>query len=158
MNCQTQNAVSRTLTQRSARRRGVLLSVAMAGTLAAFAVAQDSSAPSSAAAVQPDKAKAYYHYSLGHLLAERGALYNRADLLSEAIDEMELALQYDPSSTYLSMELADLYANTNRWQSELQEVEDNARRNPNDPAARRLLGRLYVRLLSGEREIGRAHV
>jgi tetratricopeptide (TPR) repeat protein len=105
----------------------------------------------SAAPVQPDKAKAYYHYSLGHMLAERGVLYNRPELLSQAIGEMELALRYDPASTYLSMELADLYANTGRWRSALQEVEDNVRRNPNDPAARRLLGRLYVRLLTADR-------
>ena len=101
--------------------------------------------------VQPDKAKAYYHYSLGHMLQERGAMFNRPELLTQAMDELELALKYDPTSSYVSMELADLYAATGRWRSALQEVEDNVRRNPKDPAARRLLGRLYVRLLSGDR-------
>ncbi|MBI4480276.1 MAG: tetratricopeptide repeat protein [Acidobacteria bacterium] len=135
----------------------IVLSVALTSWLAASAAAQTAgsagSAVSGAAAppVQPDKAKAYYHYSLGHLLQERGALFNRPELMSQAMDEMQLALQYDPSSSFLSMELADLYAATGRWRSALQEVEDNVRRNPNDPAARSLLGRLYVRLLSGDR-------
>src|ERR1051325_707405 len=101
--------------------------------------------------VQPDKAKAYYHYSLGHMLQERGAMFQRPELLTQAMDELEQALKYDPTSSYVSMELADLYAATGRWRSALQEVEDNVRRNPSDPAARRLLGRLYVRLLTGDR-------
>ncbi|MBI3933683.1 MAG: tetratricopeptide repeat protein [Acidobacteria bacterium] len=127
--------------------------VALASWLVASTAAQVAG-PSSGAAtepVPPDKAKAYYHYSLGHLLQERGVLFNRPELLSQAIDELQLALQFDPASSFLSMELADLYAATGRWRNALQEVEDNVRRNPNDAAARRLLGRLYVRLLSGDR-------
>ena len=132
----------------------IVMSVVLASWLAASAAAQVAGPASSGAAtppVQPDKAKAYYHYSLGHLLQERGALFNRPELMSQAMDEMQLALQYDPSSSFLSMELADLYAATGRWRSALQEVEDNVRRNPNDAAARSLLGRLYVRLLAGDR-------
>src|SRR5262245_26810367 len=75
--------------------------------------------------VPPDKAKAYYHYSLGHMLQERGAMFNRPELLTQAMDELELALKYDPTSSYVSMELADLYAATGRWRSAMQEVEDN---------------------------------
>ena len=99
--------------------------------------------------VQPDKGQAYYHYTLGHLYQERGALYRRPELLSNAIDELQLALQYDPTSSFLSMELADLYAATGRWRSALQEMEDAVQRNPQDAAARKLLGRLYLRLLVG---------
>src|SRR3990170_8344207 len=136
----------------------IVLSVALGSWLAASAAAQVAGPASGAAtpAVQPDKAKAYYHYSLGHLLQERGALFNRPELMSQAMDEMQLALQYDPSSSFLSMELADLYAATGRWRSALQEVEDNVRRNPTDASARRLLGRLYVRLLSSDRGVAGA--
>ena len=133
--------------------------VALASWLVAAAAAQGTGSSSGALtepvgaptqSVEPDKAKAYYHFSLGHLLQERGALFNRPELMAQALDELQLALQYDPSSSFLSMELADMYAATGRWRNALQEVEDNVRRNPNDPAARRLLGRLYVRLLSGD--------
>lgn len=134
----------------SARRRNVhlLLTVAClcsaaAGPLAAMAQQTATPAPPS------DKAKAYYHYTLGHLYYERGMVSNRQDLLNQAIDEFEEALKFDSSSTYLSMELADLYAGTGRWRSALQQIEDTVERNPGDTAARGLLGRLYVRLLSG---------
>jgi tetratricopeptide (TPR) repeat protein len=131
--------------------RTVAVSLALAGWLVPGAWAQGVSAAESQTpeTVQPDKAQAYYHYALGHLLQERGVLFNRPELLSQAIDEMQLALRHDPTSSFLSMELADLYAATGRWRNALQEVEDNVRRNPDDPAARSLLGRLYVRLLSG---------
>src|SRR6266403_2120398 len=56
--------------------------------------------------VKPDKAQAYYHYSLGHIYQERGSLFNRPDLLNQAIDEFKQALAYDPTSSYLSLELA----------------------------------------------------
>jgi tetratricopeptide (TPR) repeat protein len=131
-------------------QRGWLLALAswLAVTAAAQTPAPSANAP---AAVQPDKAKAYYHYSVGHIYAERGLAFDRPELLSQAISEMELALQYDPDSTSISMELADLYASTGRWQSALQQLEDNMRRNPDDPGARKLLGRLYVRLLAQPR-------
>lgn len=127
------------------------LNIAFASWLLAAAATQAPSPASKAAnvTVKPDKAQAYYHFALGHLLQERAVLFNRPELLNQALDELELALEYDPDSSYLSMELADLYAATGRWRSALQEVEDNVRRNPKDAAARRLLGGLYVRLLSG---------
>ena len=103
---------------------------------------------------QPDKAKAYYHYTVSHILQERGNLFRRPELLAEAIEELKLALQYDPASTFLSTELADLYASTGRWESALQEAEAAIQRNPDDVVARRLLGRLYVRLLTGNRPVG----
>ena len=101
--------------------------------------------------VAPDKAQAYYHFTLAHLYQERGALFNRPDLLSKAIEEFRLALQYDPTSSFLSMELADVYAMTGRWRNALEEAEAAVNRNPNDATARRLLGRLYLRLLTRDR-------
>ncbi|MBI2817375.1 MAG: tetratricopeptide repeat protein [Acidobacteria bacterium] len=98
-----------------------------------------------------DKAQAYYHYSLGHLYQERGALFNRPELLAQAIEEIKLALQYDPTSSFLSMELADLYAATGRWRNAIQEAEDAVARHPEDVAARKLLGRLYLRVLTPDR-------
>lgn len=101
--------------------------------------------------VKADKSQAYYHYSLGHLYQERGALFNRPELLTQAIEEIKLALQYDPTSSFLSMELADLYASTGRWRNAIQEAEDDVSRHPEDVAARKLLGRLYLRVLTPDR-------
>ncbi|MBI4460870.1 MAG: tetratricopeptide repeat protein [Acidobacteria bacterium] len=128
------------------------------GLLAAIAVgpaslfASQASPTGSAGATtpaEPNKAQAYYHYTLGHLYQEQGRILQRSDLLAKAIDELRLALQNDPGSSFLSMELADLYAATGRWRSALQEMEDAIQRNPQDAAVRKLLGRLYLRLLSG---------
>ncbi|OFV91993.1 MAG: hypothetical protein A3H28_16875 [Acidobacteria bacterium RIFCSPLOWO2_02_FULL_61_28] len=102
-------------------------------------------------AVQPDKGQAYYHFTLGHLYQERGTLFNRPDLLSKAIEEFKLALLYDPASSFLGMELADLYAMTGRWRSAMDEAEQAVNRNPDDAEARRLLGRLYLRMLTADR-------
>ncbi len=125
----------------------------------AFAQVPESAAESASQAtagvsgqpVEPDKARAYYHYSLGHFYQERGALFKRADMLTQAIEELKLALQYDPDSTFLSLELSDLYAATGRWRNALQEAEDALQRNPQDSEARKFLGRLYLRLLTGGR-------
>ncbi len=129
--------------------------------LAAFAIAQGRGAPGQQAGAgaspasqqtgKQDKAQAYYHYSLGHLYQERGSLFNRPELLAQAIEELKLALQYDPSSSFLSLELADLYAATGRWRNAIQEAEDDVTRHPEDVAARKLLGRLYLRVLTPDR-------
>ncbi len=113
--------------------------------------ASQTAASASGQPVEPDKALAYYHYSLGHFYQERGALFKRANLLNQAIEELKLALQYDPDSTFLSLELADLYAATGRWQNAVQEAESAVQRHPQDSEARKLLGRLYLRLLTGGR-------
>ena len=124
----------------------------MALAVPAHAVAAQQTGPGGQGETgSPDKAQAYYHFTLGHLYQERGTLFNRPDLLSRAIEEFNVARRYDPKSSYLSLELADLYAMTGRWQNAVDEAEAAANRNPNDATARRLLGRLYLRLLSADR-------
>ncbi len=146
------------LWQRRARGTCLLLALA-AGLTPAYArqtaQVQTEEAVSQRPGSQPDgnldKAQAYYHYTLGHLYQERGAMLNRPDLLSKAIEELKLALQYDPTSSFLGMELADLYTLTGRWRNALQEAEDALNRNPDSPEVRKFLGRLYLRLLADER-------
>lgn len=141
------------------RRRKVAAAWVLVAALAvtetpAFAMQQTPSPTQGGASGQtvvPDKAQAYYHFTLAHLYQERGTLFNRPDLLSKAIEEFRVALQYDPTSSFLSMELADVYAMTGRWRNALEEAEAAISRNPNDAAARRLLGRLYLRLLTRDR-------
>jgi tetratricopeptide (TPR) repeat protein len=127
---------------------GLLLALAVP----ALAVAAQQTAPGGQGGTgDSDKAQAYYHFALGHLYQERGTLFNRPDLLSRAIEEFNIALRYDPDSTYLSLELADLYTMTGRFQSAIDEAEAAVNRSPNDATARRLLGRLYLRLLGADR-------
>ena len=123
------------------------LLVILGSTAAVFAQSGTNKA-SAGDGTKPDKAQAYYHYSLGHLYQERGTLFNRPDMLAQAIDELKQAQTYDPTSSYLSLELADLYASTGRWRNALQEAEDDLNRHPDDLDARKFLGRLYLRVLT----------
>jgi len=130
----------------------IWMGLLMALAVPAHALAAQQTAPGGQGETDsPDKAQAYYHFTLGHLYEERGTLFNRPDLLSKAIEEFNTALRYDPDSSYLSLELADLYAMTGRWQNAIDEAEGAVNRNPNDATARRLLGRLYLRLLAADR-------
>ncbi len=98
-------------------------------------------------AAAPNRARAYYHFTLAHMYEERGVLFNQPEMLARAIEELRLALEYDPGSSYLSGALANLYARTGRWRSALEEAEAAIERNPDELGARRLLGRLYLGVL-----------
>src|SRR5271170_7789698 len=48
------------------------------------------------------KASAYYHYSLGHMYEEMAeALGNKTEYLNKAIESYRLAMQEDPSASFL---------------------------------------------------------
>ena len=94
----------------------------------------------------PDKASAYYHYSLGHLYAElAGAYSNRADYFNKAIESYRAALKEDPSATFITEELSELYIQSGRFLEAVTEAEDALKANPNDISARRVLARIYTR-------------
>lgn len=131
--------------QSSQRIRRMIGVIALAGIVGSSRAQQPGTADVPG---NSDRAKAYLHYSLGHLYYERGMVTQNQSLLNQAIDEFEEALKYDPDSSYLSMELSELYAGTGRWRSALQQIEETVDKNPADKASRGLLGRLYVRLLS----------
>ena len=125
--------------------------------LAAAAVAQQSSAPSTAtadsskpAAATPrkvDRAAAYYHYTVAHMYEDQFAVYNRSDLATKAIDEYRLAIDSDPTSEYLTSGLAELYAKTGRIRDAVLEAQDILKKDPNNLEAHKLLGRIYLRSL-----------
>jgi tetratricopeptide (TPR) repeat protein len=93
----------------------------------------------------PDRAAAYYHYSLAHIYEELVAMYGRAELANKAIEEYKLAIQNDPSNGFLNAGLAELLYKTNRISDAVREAQDVIKRNPNNVEAHRLLGRIYVR-------------
>jgi tetratricopeptide (TPR) repeat protein len=106
-------------------------------------------------APKSDKPSAYYHYSLGHLYAElAGAYGNRSDYVTKAIDNYRLAMKADPGATFLSEELSDLYISAGKLREAVQEAEDTLKQNPNDLNARRILGRIYTRMI-GDSQQGR---
>ena len=125
--------------------------------LAAAAVAQQSSAPSTTAAEtskpatatprKADRAAAYYHYTVAHMYEDQFAVYNRSDLATKAIDEYRLAIDADPTSEYLTSGLAELYAKTGRIRDAVLEAQDILKKDPTNLEAHKLLGRIYLRSL-----------
>lgn len=118
------------------------------------AVAQQAPAPTPAtksvpatSAHKPDRAAAYYHYSVAHMYEEQVAVYGRSDLAGKAIEEYRLAIDADPTSEYLTAGLAELYAKTGRIRDAVVEAQDILKRDPNNLEAHKLLGRIYLRSL-----------
>ena len=97
-----------------------------------------------------DRSSAYYHYALGHMYAEQAG--NKGDYLNRAIENLRLALKADPTATFISEELSDLYVQSGRLREAVQDAEEALRTNPNDLNARRILGRIYTRMIGDSQQ------
>jgi tetratricopeptide (TPR) repeat protein len=107
-----------------------------------------SAAAASSTERPPNRAEAYYHYSMAHLYAELGTLYgNRGEYFSRAIEHYKEAIKADPGAGFLAEELSDVYVQSGRLNEAVREAEERLRQNPDALDARRLLGRLYMRLI-----------
>jgi tetratricopeptide (TPR) repeat protein len=109
--------------------------------------------PPSAPDTSSGKASAYYHYALGHLYAEMAAAYgNRGDYFNKAIENFRQAMKDDPNATFLSEELSDLYIQSGRLREAVTEAEDALKKNPADLNQRRLLARIYTRMIGDSQQ------
>lgn len=106
--------------------------------------AQNTKAP----APSSDRSGSYYHYSLGHLYAEMAGTYgNRGDYFNKAIENYRLAMKEDPTATFIGEELSDLYIQSGRLREAVMEAEEALKQNPDDLNSRRVLARIYTRLI-----------
>ena len=118
-----------------------------------MASAQTTTAPDKTAS---DKAAAYYNFAMGHLYAEQaGQFGNRSEYVNKAIDHYRQALKLDPSAGYIFEELTDLYIQTGHIRDAVTEAQDMLKHNPDNLDARRILGRIYTRMI-GERSRARS--
>lgn len=100
-----------------------------------------------------DKAAAYYNFAMGHLYAElAGAYGNRGDYFNKAIDHYKQALKVDPGASFLLEELTDLYVQANQLRAAIGEAEEVLKQNPDNLPARRMLGRIYTRLIGDSQQ------
>lgn len=97
-----------------------------------------------------DRATAYYHYTLGHMYAEQAG--NKGDFLNRAIENLRLALKADPNAAFISEELSDLYIQSGRLREAAQDAEEALKANPQDVNARRILGRIYTRMIGDSQQ------
>lgn len=104
-------------------------------------------APEATAPKPPDRAAAYYHYTLAHMYEEMAAMYNRSEDATKAIQEYRLALDADPANPQLNSGLAELYFKTGRLRDAITESKEVIQRDPNNVDARKLLGRIYLHSL-----------
>ncbi len=108
---------------------------------------QASSAPGA------DHSSAYYHFMLARRYQELAGIYNRSDYVDRAISEYKQALQADPDSLFLRVNLAELYWRASRVGDAIKEAEAVLKVNPNQEDAHRLLANLYLRNLGeGQQE------
>jgi tetratricopeptide (TPR) repeat protein len=121
----------------------------MAGVLAATPSPLSAQSASSEDAPQDvDKSSAYYHFALGHLYSELAGAYGKqGNFVDKAIDSYRKAMESDPDASFLSEELSDLYIQAGRLREAVLDAESALRDNPNDLNARRILARIYTRLL-----------
>ncbi|MDQ6663837.1 MAG: tetratricopeptide repeat protein [Acidobacteriota bacterium] len=95
-----------------------------------------------------DKSSSYYNFAMGHYYAElAGAYGNRSDYVNKAVDYYKLAIKQDPSATFLAEELTDLYIQAGQLSKAVTEAEEMLKQNPENLEARRILGRIYTRMI-----------
>jgi len=104
-----------------------------------------------------DKAGAYYNFAMGRLYAElAGSEGGRNDYVSKAIQHYLDALKEDPSAGMILEELTDLYIQSGRLRDAVTQAEDLLAQNPDNLGARRMLGRIYTRMI-GDPQQGRVN-
>lgn len=117
-------------------------------TLAAAGFAQ--SAPSAPATSATDaKAGAYYDFVMGRVYAELAAAEGNRDDINKALQHYQAALKADPSVGIIYDELTSLYLEIRRPADGAAFAEDLLKQNPENLNARKMLGRIYLQLASG---------
>jgi len=101
-------------------------------------------------APKPDpKAGAYYNFAMGRVYAELAQAYgNKPEYLNKAISHYQEALKLDPGASLVFEELTDLYIQTNHLRDAITQAEDMLKTNPDNIDARRMLGRVYMKMIS----------
>jgi len=117
--------------------------------------AQSAQTPPATTTAPDNKAGAYYNFAMGRLYAELAASDGgKTDYVTKAIEYYQEALKLDPSASIIFDELTDLYIQTNRLRDAVAQAEDMLKQNPNNLDARRMLGRIYTRMV-GDSQPGR---
>src|SRR5258708_28992058 len=118
----------------------------LAVTLGCFAYAQETA---STPKTPDSKAAAYYNFAMGRVYAELAQSYgNKPEYLTKAIQHYQEALKLDPGASQVFEELTDLYIQTNHLRDAITQAEEMLKQNPDNVDARRMLGRIYMKMIS----------
>jgi tetratricopeptide (TPR) repeat protein len=100
-----------------------------------------------APAQETARGAAYYHLALAHTYEDMAANTGRQDYATRAVEEYKLALDADPTSTFLNNGLSELYFRTGRVRDAIVTTKDTIKRDPKNIGAHKLLGRIYLHSL-----------
>src|SRR5215472_4108568 len=93
------------------------------------------------------RADAYYNYTIGHIYELQYEASSNPEYATKAIDAYKKAYGLDPKSPVIGERLAEMYWKAQRTREAESEAKEILKRNPDDVASRRLLGRIYLRSL-----------
>lgn len=96
----------------------------------------------------PDHSTAYFHYMLARRYRELAGMSNRSDYIDRAVAEYKKAMEADPDSLFLRVELAELYWRMGHITDAVRDAEAVLKINPDQIDAHRLLANLYFHNLS----------
>ena len=102
-----------------------------------------------------DRAAAYYNYAMGRIYSElAGAYGNKSEYVNKAIDHFKSVLKADPAATFITEDISDLYVQGGRIREAVKDAEEAIKNNPTDVLPRRILGRIYSRLIGDPQSRG----
>ena len=93
------------------------------------------------------RAEAYYNFTLGHLYEIQYEQTSQSEYATRAIEAYKKAYSVDPQSPIIGERLAEMYWKAQRIHDAVTEANEILKRDPNDLATHRLLGRIYLRSL-----------
>jgi tetratricopeptide (TPR) repeat protein len=101
----------------------------------------------SVAAAPSERADAYYDFTMGHVYEQQYENTSKPEYATQAIDFYKKAYALDPKSPVIGERLAEMYWKAQRQHDAVAEAQEILKRDPNDVPTRRLLARIYLRLL-----------
>jgi tetratricopeptide (TPR) repeat protein len=111
-------------------------------------------APAETSPAPDSKSGAYYNFTMGRIYAELAQAYgNRPEYLNKAVQFYQEALKLDPKAGQIFEELTELFMATNRFRDAISTAEDTLKSNPDQVDARRMLGKVYMRLATQDNKI-----
>jgi len=125
----------------------IAATLTVAACLAPQVNAQATAPQTPAPIATTDRSTAYYHAALAHNYEDMAINFGRQEYVTRAVEEYKLALNADPNSAKLAIDLAELYARAGKVREAIQTAQDLLKKDDNNLEAHKLLGRIYLRSL-----------
>ncbi len=128
-------------------RYALPIAIAVLASLPTFGQSLTSATPPSAPEKMSPRAEAYYNFTIGHLYELQFEQTSQSEYATRAIEAYKRAYAMDPKSPIIGERLAEMYWKAQRVHDAVVEANEILKRDPNDLATHRLLGRIYLKSL-----------